>query len=166
MLILFIFLALVFAAGIYLFFAPFYFELNTVKNVFRLRFHHLLSVSLNPDWGIEVRLAWWRLNISSWKRERSEKKSGPKQVTARKRRMSIDQITALVKSFKVKACHVNLDFGDMQLNGFLYPFFCWLSWRSRKHFEINFIGRTEINIALQNSIARMSWALISSKYKS
>jgi hypothetical protein len=70
---------------------------------------------------------------------------------------------SIVKSFKITYLNVNLDTGNYPLNGILYPFFFLLSFFLNKNFSVNFNGKNTIKIIVKNNLARLSWAIISSK---
>ncbi|PBQ30556.1 hypothetical protein CNR22_01810 [Sphingobacteriaceae bacterium] len=115
------------------------------------------------------------LKIAGWKRAITLENSGAaKEVVIReplspspqkRRNLSYHQLIKLLQSFKIKTFYLDVDFGDMPLNGILFPYFYWLSGYSGKTVRINFNGNTVLILVVKNSIARMGWALISSKLK-
>jgi hypothetical protein len=166
MLIFTVLLSSVVVTVLYLFFAPFYLQIDTTKNLYQVRFHRLarLSLKMGSEPALEAKVAWWKRDFPLFhptakpvqKPEKKDHKSSKKNVP-------IKRLIHVLKSFRVTTCYINTDLGDMQLNGILYPVFCWLSWYSGKPISINFTGRNEMMLELQNSMARMSWAWLSSK---
>lgn len=167
--VLIILLSLLFAGSVYLFVAPFYLEINSSTGLFRIRLHHAASMSLKVEDRIYVEtkiLGWKKRSAVEFNKKEQEQVEVAKKEVHKDRaigtRFSGRKLQALIKSFKVNTCRVSIDTGDVQWNGMLYPVFFSLSWYVNKPVEINFVGKNEIVIEIQNSIARMSWALISS----
>ena len=167
MLILSIFLLLIVGTLFYVFFAPFYFEINNIKQVYRFRFHRLASADLKTDnntFFIETRILGWKKQFDLLEPGVTGNTTETIVLHSKKKetRPSWKKIKAVIKSFKVNTCFISIDTGDMPTNGILYPLFFWLSHSTNKNIEINFIGETKIIIEIKNSLARMSWAYISS----
>lgn len=171
MITLLLFIGVFLSLCVYFFVAPFYIEINTTQDLYRFRFHKLASVSLivNEIPVLLLKIAGWRKEIRITGRPETKgiviKKKEHISRPKKRRSLSYAQVKQVLKSFKVKTFYLDADFDDIALNGILYPFFYWLSWYSGKTLKINFNGNTVIIIVVQNNIARMSWALISSKLK-
>lgn len=152
----------------YLFFAPFYFEINTTSGIYRIRFHRLASISLkiiDNSLMAEIKIAWWtkQFDLSSTGNTADKLPVAKKTVKAKKRsKLSFKKIKAVVKSFKISKCSISIDSGDMQLNGILWPVFYLFKVRSGKDLQINFIGENKIVFEMKNNLARMSWAYMRS----
>lgn len=168
MLVLSVLLILVSGILMYLLFAPFYLEIDSTKELYRVRFHKIISARIVIEEGLlllDVKMAWWtkryKLNGSgsakAVEKDRSENKKGNG-----KGKLPWKKMKAVLASFKINKCSVVIDTGDMQLNGILYPFFLLLSFYSGKNFGISFNGDNEVKLEIENNIARMSWAYISS----
>lgn len=149
---------------LYLFFAPFYLEINSAMELYTIRFQHLVSINLKIKENIVV-----ETRIFGWKHEsvlNGPSVSAPAKVkrskTVKRREFPLKKAIRVASSFKVNKCYVDIDFGDMQLNGILFPFFAWLSWHSKKQIQVNFTGRTVLILELENSVARMSRAWLGS----
>ena len=152
----------------YLLFAPAYIEINSTSGIYRLRFHHLASgavVLKDYRFKLNLRIAWWEKQIDLF--ARGEKKNEPKKTTPKKarRRISFTTIRAIIKTFRVNIFRTDIDTGNVELNGLLYPVFYGISKYSGKHIMVNFLGNNEIIIEIENNLARMIRAYISSLLK-
>lgn len=162
---LYLLLSFVTIGILYVFFAPFYIEINSTKSLYRIRLHYLASISFfvnNDPEKMELKILAWKreLNISSSaKVHESEKKIKQKNKIPK---IFWKKILAVLKTFKINNLQLNLDFGDMQLNGILYPVFYCLGLKTNKQFYINFEGKNFISAEIENSLARISWAYITS----
>lgn len=147
-----------------LLFAPFYIYIDSVREVYGLRFQRLVSVYFvtSPSPALDVKIAWWRHSVLL-KGGRGTLPYPAPAGSSRTIPYSLQKVFAVIRSFRVKQCFINIDTGNMQLNGLLYPLLIWLTWRSRKQVQINFTGETEVVVKLQNNLARMAWAWLSSK---
>jgi hypothetical protein len=147
----------------YLLFAPFYFELDSINHICRVRFHLLASAGLiftGNTLKIDLKIVGWRKQIDLLAGEQKPKEPGfPKK---KKKRISISfrMAKAVIKSFKVTRCYLSVDSGNMLLNGLLYPGFYWLSIQTNRHIEINFMDENELVLEIENSIARITKAII------
>jgi hypothetical protein len=149
----------------YLFFAPFYIELNSIKSFYGMRFHKIASINLkmiNEKFKIEVCVFVFTRRFDLIHTKKGSSKTfdlGKNQI---ENKVSYKLIKAVIKSFKVNKCEVSIDTGDMPLNGILYPLFYLMKVRSQKNIQINFTGETLIVLEIENSLARMSWAYLNS----
>lgn len=158
-------LSSVVAIVLYFFFAPFYLEVNSRVDLYRIRFHHLFSIALKlkEDAVIETTILGWRREKTLPTLPPNPKVAEGKITAGNSRQLPLKKLLHLVDSFKVNKCYVNLDFGDMQLNGILYPLFSYAGWHFKKKILINFSGRNIVILEMENSLARMSRAWLSSK---
>lgn len=158
-------LSIVTIGVLYVFFAPFYIEINSTKSLYRLRLHYLASISFlvnNDPEKMELKILAWKkeLNISSSIKDLESEKRIKQRTKLPK--IFLKKILAVLKTFKINNLKVNLDFGDMQLNGILYPVFYCLGLKINKQLYINFEGKNFISVEIENSLARISWAYITS----
>jgi hypothetical protein len=153
-----------------LLFAPFYIEINSNDDLYRLRFHRLASaVILIKDYSLTINLqiAWWKKQIDPFVKNPS-KDAVRKPAAKRKSRyphVSFKTLKAIVRSFKINHLYINIDTGNVKWNGILYPAFYGLSQYVNKTILINFTGKTELELEIKNNIARMAWAYIYSSLK-
>lgn len=81
----------------------------------------------------------------------------------KKSTFSFLRFISIIKSFKIKTFFVNIDTGNMPLNGKLYPLMFMLSRITGKTFRINFMRKTEVIITIQNNAFRLLRAYIMNK---
>lgn len=155
----------------YLLFAPFYLEINSNNNLYAVRFHHLASariIVINDSLKIDLRIIGWKKQIDLLNQlfKRKPRETTPKQHKKSKSKLPrLGLIKSILKSFKVNKCYLDIDTGNMQLNGMLYPGFYWISKYTGNPIGINFQNQTEIIIEIQNNCARVIRAFIYSSLK-
>ena len=169
MIVLYALLFIVIGFLCYIFFAPFYLEIDTSRGLYRIRLHWLASISIKPvdDFLIiELKLAGFTKQMDRLSTEVSptRKHVFPVKKKHRKRTPAIQwsKVKSVIASFRIKKCRIRFDSGDVQLNGMLFPLAYWISSYSGKDVRVNFTGENEIILEMKNSLARMSWAYISS----
>ena len=147
----------------YILFAPFYLEIDSSRSLFGIRFHHLARGRLlitDSSLKIDLRIAGWTNQIALLtQKERKEKPIVVKRK-GNPRRISFSKMKAMLKSFKVNKCYLNLDLENAEWNGILFPAFFWMSRVTGKKIQINFLGANEIKLEIENNIARILWAFI------
>ncbi|HEY8780400.1 MAG TPA: hypothetical protein VIM16_02195 [Mucilaginibacter sp.] len=161
-----IFLLIIITFFAYLLFAPFYLEINSISGLCGVRFHRLAFAKLvisESSVKIDLWIAGWRKRIDpfakSVKRKPTKKSIPPKQKK-KPFKISFSSVKAVLKSFKINKCYLNIDSGNVQLNGLLFPGFYWLSKYTNKPLSINFLDRNEIILEIENNMARIIKALI------
>jgi hypothetical protein len=148
----------------YLLFAPFYLEVNSNTGLLGIRLHRLASVQLKLTRGTIVAKAWvlgWNKEIDLLKPVTQAKRAKKAVLQAKGKKpfkLQAGKIKAVARSFKVNKCLVNIDTGDMQLNGLLYPVFYWIGRRAGKPITVNFLDKNEVVLEIENNIARMAKA--------
>lgn len=151
----------------YLFFAPFYIEINSIEGYFRVRFHTIAKVSFKIiDYSpvLEIRIAGWikQIDLLKTKSKAKEKPAAKKKKKKKKSNIRWRKFAGVLRSFKITQCDIIIDTGNIQLNGILYPVFYLMSFYSKKNIRINFIDENIIVLEIENSIARMSRAYLRS----
>lgn len=146
---------------IYLLLAPFFIEVDSEKGLLRFRFHRLASTRIlleNNALVIEIQITGWKRRIDL--RPQMERKAKPAAQKRKRKRPEISwtKVKAILQSFKVNTCYVNLDLGDTEWNAFFIPVFFGLSRVSGKSFYINFIEKNEIKLKIENTMAHIFWA--------
>ena len=166
--ILFLLLALT------LLFAPLRLSVNTDANRYFISFARFLKVSayfLTDDIAIRYRLFGIEggstlLEIAA---DKKHKKSIPEKVadnvakTSRKR-ISGSLFVKLLKTFTVKKFYLDIDFGSVYYNAWLYPLGEILQ-RKNLHFATNFSGKNSLEIEIINRPAYVIWAIIKTQLK-
>ena len=90
----------------------------------------------------------------------SMKKSKPKRIDrARSESMKVRKAVRFMKTFKVRQLAMNIDTGDCIQNSRLYPVFAFLDYKYGG-FNINFVGRNEMILHVQNTPLRMAKSFI------
>lgn len=173
MIIVLVLLGVIGAIFCYLLFAPFYLEIDSIKGFFRVRFHRLASVDLSiKDFSLilDIRVIAWRKEIDLLKAKKTSKEKAAKRKKTDKKKekktswmkVTPKKIISVLKSFKINKCDILIDSGNVQLNGILYPVFFMASFYSKKNIRINFVNENVIIFEIENSLARMSRAYLSS----
>lgn len=143
MILILIFISVIGAILCYVFFAPFYLEIDSVSGFFRVRFHTVASVDLKiVDYSfiLHINVLGWTKEIDVLKIKRTSKDKKPKEKKVDKKKdtknswmkVTPTKIIAVLKSFKINKCDVLIDSGDVQLNGILYPIFYMAGYYSKK----------------------------------
>ncbi|MBV8390534.1 MAG: hypothetical protein JO080_12090 [Mucilaginibacter sp.] len=149
----------------YLLFAPIYLEINSLNGLCGARLHHLASANLvlvDSSFKINLSIIGWKKQIDLLSKRKTRKKASRKKKS-RKFRLGLFKV--LLKTFKVNQCYLSIDTGDVQLNGLLYPGFYWLNKYTGKSIGINFLGKNEIILQIENNLARLIKAFILSTLK-
>jgi len=152
----------------YMLFAPFYLEINSIKGLAQIRLHRLISATLvlSTSAKIELRIAGWMKVIDLFELGKQQRtRSKKKEKNKKKYTISVYRIRAIVASFKVNKCCLNIDTGNNELNGVLYPAFFVLGKYIKKPISINFAGKNEVIIEIENNMARIIRTFIVSSYK-
>lgn len=163
MIYLVIFLLVLLVFFLYILFAPFYVEINTPKRFFGIKFHYLASARLivsDDSLMIEIRAVGWTFPIDLFARKERKEKRVVKKQQKGKWKMPFSNIKAVIRSFKVNTCYVNLDLEDVIWNAKLFPVFFGLRCVTGRFFNINFIGENEIRLEIENNMARILWAFM------
>lgn len=148
---------------IYILFAPCYVEIDSERRLFRIRFHYLASARLSitdSSLIINVRIAGWNKPFDLLTKKKRKQKSLKVKRKSKPRKISLHKLKAMIKSFKVNKCYFNLDLGNVERNGILFPLFLWISHVTGKYFRINFLGKNDIKLEIENNIANILWAFI------
>jgi hypothetical protein len=143
----------------YLLFAPFYIEINSVIGLYGIRFHHLATARLHiKDHSLKVdfRIAGWKkqIDLLTTLTSGNQKKKPVKKKTNSKG-FPLQMAQKVIKSFKVNCCYLNIDTGNRQLNGLLYPGFYWLGKYWDKPIGINFLNENEVILEIENNFANV-----------
>jgi hypothetical protein len=154
---------IIIAVFVYLLFASFYLELNSRSGLCRIRFHRLAYGKLiitDNTLIIDLWIAGWARQIDLFTRNAKSEAESIKPKRKKPFKVSFGRVEAVLRSFKINKCYLNIDTGNVQLNGMLYPCFYWLSKASHKPVAINFLDQNEIILEIENNIARVIQALI------
>jgi hypothetical protein len=171
---LLIFSAILAAMLCYIFLFPFYLEIDTTIDLYRLRFHHFGSFCLragNDTILLEMKILNWKKQIDLLSTRQNKQVKTP--AVSRKRNQHKTAATTVpwkriinvLRSFRINRCRIAIDTGNVQINALLYPIFYVIQVKAKKDIQINFLNKNEIILEVENSLARMSWAYLSAHYK-
>jgi hypothetical protein len=148
----------------YLLFAPFYFEIDSTSRLLRIRFHRLASIRIlfvRDSLVSEIKLPGWKKNFDLLALPERKRKGNREEKRKRKKfPLSANKIITILGSFRIKKCYVDMDFEDVRLNGILFPVFFWLGRLTGRKIAVNFLGRQDIQLAIENNLARVIWAYL------
>jgi len=170
---LIIILSLILAMAIYMLMAPFYLEIDSPRNIYRIRLHRIATAGIIETNNLllaYIKILWWERqfavadmfsstgNMSTEKKE--QKKEHRKQRKTRK--IPFGKIRAMLNSFHIEQCYINADLGDMPVNGLMYPVAMYLSRITGRTITINFKGENVVILTIKNNCARMAWSYFKS----
>lgn len=154
--ILLILFVLLFGLLAYLLFMPLELCLDSYRQRYYLRFGSLATVSLERD-PIEllrlhlrvlfVNFFWRPSDLQRW--HGKKKKPGTGKTGGKSRGMTPGQVRKILRSFRVKAFHIEIDTGNPVLNARLFPIVYLLGKQGREA-EINFLGRNRVLVRIAN----------------
>lgn len=119
---------------------------------------------------LHLKVLWWRRQIQLGQTP-SEKDEQPRTATtpAEKRkgskgkRLSVKLLLKLlqrvVRTFQVRHCRITWDSGNFVWNAWAYPIARLLDTRVNGTVGINFVGRQEVHLVLENRLGRIVWAV-------
>lgn len=148
--------------------------LNTDRSDYRLRIGSLANARVRyveeGDLELTARLVFWNWKLSFMslltgqghkQQQQVSLQSGNKKIKSKRRvpRRMLTKGWRLMRSFKVRKWYLNVDTDDVIANAYLYPFFFWLS-RGKAKWKINYEGRVDVDILIENRIGRMLYCFI------
>lgn len=150
---------------LYLLWAPIYIEVNSLNDLYRIRFHHLMSLSIkneNCNTIFEMKVLFWKKKINFMAPQMKEQNVLQSEINDVTKAQTVEwnKIKNVLKSFKLNTCYISLDSGNMQLNGVLYPFLYFISTYYKKQIGINFVGNNDVIFEIENNLARIIRAYI------
>lgn len=149
---------------------PFQLEVDTAEGLFRFEWKTLVLVLWLPEEGwdmVKIDAPFFHKKISvaarSWRPSRQKAKTLPHtEKPASKRassRLAWRVVPAVLRTFKVQRCVLWLDTDDYVQNAWLYPVFGL--WNHRRiRVVVNFLGKNDLALLVQNSLGRMVWAAL------
>lgn len=170
MILIFIILVLPLLLLLYVLWAPFYLEVDSEQGRYRLRFHRLAYVWLNweevmPE--LWVKALWWQKQIDLAEGEKPKKVADalPHKPELKKKRglprwLQIKPTLAVLRSFSIDECYVDVDTDDVVMNGQLYPVLYLAGVTIGHPVRINFMGDNIIRLQVSNTLGRIAWAYL------
>lgn len=150
---------------------PLRLEIDSENGVFQLEWRHVARVNWLPEQALDcIRIRaffferqFFLTNIPPKRTERAVKRSVQK-ARPRKKTMPARTIwrlcRRLLQSFDVKRFELQWDSDDFIWNARLYPLVWFLSTRWNAQVQVNFMGRRELALVLENRTGRMLWAVL------
>ncbi|MCB9267459.1 MAG: hypothetical protein H6558_20745 [Lewinellaceae bacterium] len=167
--ILAILIALLILLLTWVLFAPLSIRADTYEDKYYLQWGGIGKAELIPapeDILIRLRVAFWKkdfypLHFSARKSEKKEEPA-PAEKKKRKRHFPFRRLIRVLKSFNIKDFRLEIDTDDFVWNAYLWPVVHNIA-PLRRHITVNFQGRNECRILIQNRIWRMAWAWLRGK---
>lgn len=171
-------LAMLLAAICWLFWAPIRLEINTWKGIYQMEWKGIGDLVWLPDEGLDVvetRIFFWKKRWVLSKMQSRKKRENAKQVSRQKLkgqtnkkgksgRSGLQMAKKMLRTFRVRQCRLWLDTGDYLWNAWLFPV-GWLSRNPHAGIWINFQGKNEGILLVENRLGRLLWAVISSRVR-
>ncbi len=166
-----VFFSIFVAAIFWLLWAPIRLEVNTWKGIYRVEWIGLGALNWLPEQGldvIETRLFFWkkRWALSEMQSKPEPPKTKPKTKAVKKPQRGIARwllVKKIARTFKVRHCRLWIDTGDYLWNAWLFPA-GWLLQKPNVGVWINFQGKNEGSLLVENRLGRVLWIIISSRF--
>lgn len=158
--------ALLLALLLFLLFTPIRLKIDSLAKQFYVQVWGVATCRLVWQEGplLRVEVLFFRFTIDPMrKRDTRGKTLDVRQETedarrGKKSRMGqLKRFLNVLRSFEVKAFRLDLDTSDVLWNGYLYPVFFFLN-SAKTPMHINYEGRVELLLHIENRLARMLWA--------
>lgn len=161
---------LFFVLLMWLLWAPLRLVIDTEQAVFRLEWRSIGCVAWLPEQALdllEVRVLFFRrrLQLGETGRPKPEKRQEKKRPTPKRKGKSLSPKRLMrlainvLRSFRVRRFHLIWDTDDFVRNAWFFPPAAWVSARGWP-VQINFQGRRELALIVENRLARVVWAVL------
>lgn len=147
--------------------------------VFRLEIDSRRGV-VGVDWGSIFEVIWapadaWdilHLRVFGWRRQiqmnasssgtKTEPPPAKKNVQRSGKRISTRVLIRLarriIRTFRVRKCHIAWDSGNFICNAWAYPVAHILGMHINGTIGVNFVGKQEVHLVVENRLGRILWA--------
>jgi len=161
------------AAICWLLWAPIRLEINTWKGIYQVEWAGLGMLNWLPEEGldvIEVKLFFWKKRFEISKMQPKQRRSTIKPDSIKNKAVKKSKsgfsrwrlVKKIARTFKVRHCRLWIDTGDYLWNAWLFPL-GWLMRKPNVGVWINFQGKNEGSLLVENRLGRVLWAVISSR---
>ena len=147
--------------------APLSLKADTYRNEYYLSWGGIGKaelISVADEIVIRLRIAFWKKDFYPLhpSTAREKKKPKPKEEKKRKSQQTFPFRRAIkaLKSFSIKYFRLEVDTDDYIWNAYLWPVVHWIE-PLRRHVTVNFQGKNECRLLIQNRIWRLAWAWLS-----
>lgn len=161
---------------VWLFWTPLRLEIDTESGIFRAEWQYLCAVQWLPDEGpdvIRLEAPFFRRNIHLSGLAQAQKRPAitPEKAKAKrvspvkkKKRLSAGMMWRLgrsfLRTFKIKRLQIWWDSDDFIWNARAYPLFHFVNMLGVGQVWINFMGRRELALVVENRLGRMLGAVL------
>lgn len=143
---------------LFMLFIPIIIEINTIKKIYQLRISMIGSIDmmLSDKITFQLKLFGIKKTFAPFDAIRQQKEENTKSEikTGEIKNISTKKLFSLIRSFKVKRIYVNIDTKDYIQNALLFPLFFLLNTKKRQ-LSINYFGRNELILVIENNIYRI-----------
>lgn len=156
----------------WLLWTPLRVEIDSEKGIFRGEWRHLCAVQWLPEEGfdrIQVEAPFFRRKIqlsgvSKPEKHRVKKQTQPALPVKKKQTFPAKTMWRLgrnmLRSFKIKRLHIWWDSDDFIWNAQVYPLAHFVNMLGIGKVWINFTGRRDLALTVENRLGRMLWAVL------
>lgn len=158
-------IAVLMIAVMWLLWTPLRLEIDSEAGLFQLEWRHVVRINWLPEQApdcVRVRAPFldrqFRMTSISQKqapvqRQREQKPPSTQKPLSLK---SVWRMTRnVLQSFEVKRLYIDWDSDDFIWNAQAYPLACVLNSRGDARIQINFMGRREVALVLENRVGRL-----------
>ncbi len=165
--ILLIIIGLLLFVLLWLLVMPLTLRVDTWRQDYSLRWQGVGRVALlvrDDELVVRVRIGWWQKDFFPLRPSTRKPKPTrqPKLRTKARRswrQLSWRKVRNILRSFRVRYFRLELDTDDYVWNAFLYPLFYFVN-RPGRQLSVNFEGRTNLQLEVENRLIRMLWAFL------
>ncbi len=165
--ILLIIIGLLLFVLLWLLVMPLTLRVDTWRQDYSLRWQGVGRVALlvhDDELVVWVRIGWWQKDFFPLRPSTRKPKpiQQPKLRTKARRswrQLPWRKVRNILRSFRVRHFRLELDTDDYVWNAFLYPLFYFVN-RPGRQLSVNFEGRTNLQLEVENRLIRMLWAFL------
>ena len=147
---------------IYLLFVPISLYINTARNQYFLKIKGLAKGSIVEDEleviKIHLKVMFFNFEFYPLKTINFSGKHKIEKKSTEKKRLTTNSLkkgVRVLKSFKIKQLQAEIDSGDCIFNSKLYPVFALLNFYKGTHLNINFEGKNNVLLYIENRPIRI-----------
>lgn len=162
---LLVILGILIAVLLFLLFTPIVIEVDSSKDLYRLRWRgigYVRPIFRDGRFLIRFRILFFTKQLDPLKKRKSKKKKArkrKKKTGTRWARKGLRKIGPIFRAIRVRHIYVNMDTNNAIINAWLYPAMRILS-RGRRQLHINFNDVNEVKLKLTTSGFRFIRAFI------
>lgn len=151
--------------------APLRLEIDSTRGIFQLRWLSIGRVQWLPESGID-HFRWkiffwqnelWLNRLPAVSKKQGEAKQAVKKPQTRKPlplKTTLRLLRNVLRSFKIKRLQIWWDSDDFVWNAQVYPLTAAFNSWSQHRIYINFTGRRDLVLQVENRLGRVAWAAL------